>query len=44
MGGCRTLVFATLSGTHICDCNTLTKHLVVTVHQYFPLAYSADKP
>jgi len=43
-GGCRTPVFATLDGTQICDCNTLTKHLEIMIHQYSVLFYNAGKP
>jgi hypothetical protein len=34
---------ATLAGTQICDYNTLTEHLAVTVHQYLTSIYFADK-
>jgi hypothetical protein len=32
-----------LAGTQICDYNTLTKHLAVTIHQYLTSIYFADK-
>ena len=43
-GGCKTPVSATLAGAQIYDCNTLTRYLVVIVHQYPDLVYNAVKP